>query len=368
MGFLRLLKYIFLGENEKQYDKYLLEQRFELFKFLYFLRWKNEVHLVEKFAKYYKGCTKFFYKSVDYSRISVYIYLLLILFFYIIFISPRKNLPFYVSLIAPLVALTLSITFKFFFIRRTKIKFSVSLLIDALVIIIFYIDGEPERMIRTVSDLETAYLPTVTEKIRQLQDSYSDQKPQDKKKTLEDRYGDLFREKLVLNSLEEAATYAETYIPSRLRSKDAATDAWFKNSMGQVAASIRDKKKWVLTPKQDTYDILITNITVTLICIVNGNWDALERTDVFKGARSQTAPSFLSLLLRIFRTLVVAILPLSGLIVFLLTPMANALTGTTRDIFAILVSLWFGITILRSIDKDFDAKFSILNDLRSFLP
>lgn len=240
------------------------------------------------------------------------------------------------------------------------------MLIDTLASIVIGLEGEPERIIKKVSDLEEEYRPIMAEKIMQLPNSNSNQKPVNMK-NLVHQYGDLMREKLALTFLEEAAKYAETYIPFRLRSKDANTDAWFKNSMSQVAASIRDKKKWILTPKQDTYNIFIANITSSIICIVNGNWDALERMQIVNVGHSLSTRSFFSLLHRVFRTLVIAILPLLGLIVFLLTPFADAVSGTMRDTIAILVSLWFGITVLKSIDTDFDAKFSILNDLRGFL-
>ncbi len=79
--------------------------------------------------------------------------------------------------------------------------------------------------------------------------------------------------------LEEAAIVIERYLPIRLRSGNSVTDAWLKDTMKRVAAALREKMKWILTPKGDTHDYFVKSIAATLITIVEGNWDALEQTE-----------------------------------------------------------------------------------------
>jgi hypothetical protein len=133
--------------------------------------------------------------------------------------------------------------------------------------------------------------------------------------------------------------------------------------MRQVAVALREKKKWVLTPMEDTYDNLITKMTSTLINIVNGNWDALER-----GEQEKVTPQNLILffLLKFLKISFIAVFPLVFLIIFQLTPFA--VTGTIRDYAFIVVLLWLGLTILISFDSGLGAKISFLKDLKSLFP
>jgi hypothetical protein len=59
----------------------------------------------------------------------------------------------------------------------------------------------------------------------------------------------------LIDLIESTAVAIETGMVKGSRTADPLTSVWFSNRMGQIAASVRDLKKWVLTPKEDTRPI-----------------------------------------------------------------------------------------------------------------
>jgi hypothetical protein len=172
--------------------------------------------------------------------------------------------------------------------------------------------------------------------------------------------------KLVLKHMEMAATYLEDEIPRRLRSKDIITDDWFRRSMQQAAAALREKKKWILTPKEDSINHLINAITLTLTYIADGNWDALERREPEQISRPAYMHLFFSRLLSMLKTLFIGVFPIVGLtLIFQLTPIT--LPDTTRNIAFFAAFLWFGLTILINMDSQISTKLLLMKDVKSLM-
>ena len=141
--------------------------------------------------------------------------------------------------------------------------------------------------------------------------------------------------------LERTARRLERYVPRQLRGGDAVTDYWLHETFQLAAAALREKKTWILTPKLYTHDYFTKSIASSLICVLNDDWDALERVEMEelmrrqKLARSQLWRFRLIILLR---AVFVAILPVVGFIILQLTPLAIA--GATRTY--VIVGLFIG--------------------------
>ncbi len=162
--------------------------------------------------------------------------------------------------------------------------------------------------------------------------------------------------------LEHAALLIEHYLPYRLHSGEIMTDSWFKESMRQAAAALREKKKWLLTPKDDTWDNLLDVMTSTLECVVSGNWDALQRTEPAKITPSTVKHVIFNFLMKAFKTAIIAVLPALGFLAFQMSPLA--VSGTVQGIIEVIVLLWVGVTFLWTYDPDVSAKFSLLKNMK----
>ncbi len=167
--------------------------------------------------------------------------------------------------------------------------------------------------------------------------------------------------------VEEAATCLEHYLPRKLRSGDPITDVWFNETMQQAATALREKKRWLLTPKQDTTFHLLETLTTTLICVLEGNWDNLERMKpedlVHDLSRIRL---WRARLLTGAKALVIALFPLIIFLIIQLTPLA--FTGSVREYVTIGVFIWMALSFIAALDPTFNLKISAVKDLMGFFP
>ncbi len=173
----------------------------------------------------------------------------------------------------------------------------------------------------------------------------------------------LVHKRRLLEVLERIAKYVEYNLPRRLRSGDIATDTWIKDTMKQVASALRKKKKWVLTPKKDTRDYFIQSIASTLICFVEGNWDALERVEQAKLTSHQLRNKITGFLLKALRTALIAMLPLVGFLLFQQT--SFALTGTSLSTALTLIIIYEISVIGVALNPNFSTTIANIKDIKN---
>ncbi|HEV2582588.1 MAG TPA: hypothetical protein VGT44_17150, partial [Ktedonobacteraceae bacterium] len=159
--------------------------------------------------------------------------------------------------------------------------------------------------------------------------------------------------------LEKAARHLEHYLCKKVPSGDTATDMWTRENAHQIAAALRDKKKWIITPKPDTNSCLVLSIGTTFNHVITGNLDALERMQPEKFSHPR---SWLTRIIKIIRTLFIAFLPPAALWAIQLTPLAGLIApARTYLLFGVLA--WAVVTILRELDPDFSQKISTIRDM-----
>jgi len=174
-----------------------------------------------------------------------------------------------------------------------------------------------------------------------------------------------FKRELLLG-LEKVALCIELHLPSQFHHHDSITDAWLRERTKQWSTALREKKKWILTPKEDTLEYFVESITFILICFVDGNWDALERIEPVKIARPPLRKSITTFLLHALKTILKIAIPVVSLLVLQQTPLA--LTGATLVSVISMLSL-YAVTILASdLNPDFNARISNVKDIMSLLP
>lgn len=169
-----------------------------------------------------------------------------------------------------------------------------------------------------------------------------------------------------LAKLELAAKSMENYFLQCSQDNDIVTNNWVKETAEQVAAAIRGKKIWILTPKNDTNIYFIEKITSTLLCILKGNWDALERLDLEKPSSLQSQHPITSFLLSLLRTLFLMSLPIIVFLIFQLAPLV--IPEAFRGYIVVGLFLWELLTLLVVFDPNVGIKVSAIKDLASILP
>jgi hypothetical protein len=167
--------------------------------------------------------------------------------------------------------------------------------------------------------------------------------------------------------LEEVANCVEHYVPSGLKSRDFITDNWTKETTKRIAAAIRNKKKWILTPKSDTREYILQSMTFALTCFIYGNWDALEQIEPEKLSSPQLRHSIFTFLINLLRIILIGVLPLVSVWLFQQTPFA--FTGIGREYVIIGIFVWELLTLVFVLDPNLGVKISVMKDVtRSLFP
>ena len=158
--------------------------------------------------------------------------------------------------------------------------------------------------------------------------------------------------------LEFAANAIENHLPKQLKIQDGETKLWFRQRCREIAYALREKKKWVLTPKPDTSEYFIQSLTDFVIHFMYNEWDSLERMAV---PEIPLKDKFFRQTWTILRALVVGFLPLTVLYWLQerqIIPANTNLIGITIA-WAIVNLLW--------IDPSTKDKMSAMKDLTGLM-
>jgi hypothetical protein len=177
---------------------------------------------------------------------------------------------------------------------------------------------------------------------------------------------------IILPHLEKIAVALQS-LADQMRIGDLATDFWYRQAMNQKADSVRNLKKWVLTPQPQTRTDFQKRISETLIQLLERNWDAflapekpkedqVDEEDK-KAAQSEWRRSFGFRLWRTTRQIIAAFLPLIIVLVWLryLPPITEPLASYIT----IFTIVWAVLAILHIIDPT--AATEILEPVSKFV-
>jgi len=171
-----------------------------------------------------------------------------------------------------------------------------------------------------------------------------------------------FSKPMLVTRLEYAALFIEKYIYKILKTSDEGTNLWIMERTRQIADGIREKKKWVYTPKPDTAQKLAESLADFLICFLCNEWDSLERVEITKA--SQKKMNWVMQSYTTAQNLTFGLLPL-GILLFLqktdlvAIPISDSIIGIAV-IWAIVSLLW--------LDPSAKDKISALTDATGILP
>jgi ABC-type multidrug transport system fused ATPase/permease subunit len=154
--------------------------------------------------------------------------------------------------------------------------------------------------------------------------------------------------------LEDTAKCIERSLPQWFYTGNAVTDTWMEERFKQVAASLREKEKWLFTPKEDTHENFKHTIASTLIYFVDGNWDALERIEPEKLTRPQLRTLLTTFIMNALKTILLAAIPIIGFILFQQTQFK--LTGPTYGTAQTILSIYALTAVISALDPNFSTK------------
>jgi hypothetical protein len=160
--------------------------------------------------------------------------------------------------------------------------------------------------------------------------------------------------------LEYVAKSIENYVSRRLSTSDTLTNEWIKETTAKIAAGLREKKKWIFTPKSDTTKYLMKNLLDFLTNFMNSNWDALEKVEVPK----ETWQEFWkSTVLSIAGKAVFGLLPVS---ILLLLRYLDVISRTQIDPFFSVAVLWAVVSLIWADPQSKD-KVSAMKDISGLI-
>jgi hypothetical protein len=176
-----------------------------------------------------------------------------------------------------------------------------------------------------------------------------------------ERWGKLDFRRARMRQLENVADRLERELPHRLRSGDPLTDEWMNKATRRMAAALRAKKKWLLTPKPDTREHLIKALAAALVNTATGDWDGLEQADLEPVSRAQ----FVSQVGGLVWQLVQGALPL--LVLLGIRRVEPAFAGPLADSAITGAVMWFALRLLAVIDPHYREKLAELKELPDIL-
>jgi hypothetical protein len=164
--------------------------------------------------------------------------------------------------------------------------------------------------------------------------------------------------------LEHSARCFEIGFPATIRTHDAVSSIWLQTECQQMAAGMRDLKKLVLNPGQETRTKFLERVADTLLAAATGEWDAIER-----GSSAGASDTLVWRLraIHVARTLVVGLAPILTFVslqhtVLLPDPNTHELLYTYMQVGTVA---WALLVLLRQLDPLYRER---LQDIAQFVP
>ncbi len=177
------------------------------------------------------------------------------------------------------------------------------------------------------------------------------------------KWTDLNFKRQLVNKIEDVAHCVQNNLPRRLRSGDAGTDAWLKNTTNEIAAGLRELKKSVLLSMPSARAQFVAEISTSIITATSGNWAEVKKANPEAFSIPQ---NWRIRAVELLRTIFVGGGPL--LLVWLIQRPPLNLPGESLRPLIILTVIWAILTLLTKADPFYSDKLGALKDLVPLLP
>jgi hypothetical protein len=151
---------------------------------------------------------------------------------------------------------------------------------------------------------------------------------------------------------------------------DRRTLAWREQQSLRIGAALMEKQKWLITPKQDTREILTRDLSQAILDIVSGNWDQLELSDQITdngGDIPNRRTRIMRGILNITRTLCVAFSPAFIYVVAEKLNFVGDISPPMSGYVKIGLLVWVALSLMFMIDPSFREKITAMREAAQLL-
>lgn len=171
-----------------------------------------------------------------------------------------------------------------------------------------------------------------------------------------------FRAELA-GELEVIANMIQRDLPAQCIAGDEAFNVWIGERAWRAAAFMRDMKKWVTVPREDTRAFFAWQISRIVVCIAKSDWDGIPVTETSQQSKRARR---LANAVGILRTLVASILPVA--ILGILNRYQISLPEAVKPYVYFGSVAWLVIGFISLLDPLYAARFETVKSALQLLP
>jgi hypothetical protein len=146
---------------------------------------------------------------------------------------------------------------------------------------------------------------------------------------------------------------------------------WAAREANAIAAALAEKQRWLMTPKADTYEFLIAELSGSIVALLSGAWDGLERANPEEAAQANqgVSPSRLAarVLLRSLQAISVAALPAALFWLARWRGLLSNMDPKVLDYVEIGAVVWAALILAFMLDPQLKEKISTLQEVTTVL-
>jgi hypothetical protein len=187
-----------------------------------------------------------------------------------------------------------------------------------------------------------------------------------------EKWTDVDLRSLVATRISTASVIARRFLFRKFEVADVSFLRWKTHQANSVADALSEKQRWLMTPKSDTRGFLLTSLSRSIVALLSGAWDDLEKKEPAEVSDMQDQVvsrwrKTESVLLSSFRTFSVAVLPVG---VFLLGRSFGLLSDLDSQVLVyteIGLFVWVMLIIAFTLDPQLKDKISSGKDIITLL-
>jgi hypothetical protein len=166
----------------------------------------------------------------------------------------------------------------------------------------------------------------------------------------------------LLEYLEYTAQYIQYSLPRLSRTKDGFTTEWLTGNAVELAEGIRQYKKWILTPKIDTYEHLLQAIVSIFKHVLDDNWGELPQN---KPEKIPFRP--VKFAVNFLKNIILGISPLIFLAILIQIVPQIATNAEVVGAAFVAAFIWLVVSLANQFDTNLKDKIDIVTKVKGLI-
>jgi hypothetical protein len=156
----------------------------------------------------------------------------------------------------------------------------------------------------------------------------------------------------LMGELEAVANMIQRELPAQCTSGDAVFNIWVQQKASRAAAFIREMKKWVIVPREDTREFFTQQLAKLAVCLAGGDWDGIPTAETSVQSRRTR---WLAGAFGTIRTVVASVLPVA--VLGLMNKYRIPLPDDVKSYAYFGAVIWLAVGFIGLLDPLYAAKF-----------